>query len=61
MEAFPAVLAGVGPRVRVDQEMGGEGGAPLEGLATLLAREGPLAVVNGPEKRNNKQLLSFFL
>ena len=46
VEPLATVLAGVGPRVRVDEEVRRQGGAPLEGLAALLARERPLAVVN---------------
>ncbi len=48
VEPLPAVLARVGPRVRVDQQVGGQGGAPLEGLAALLARERLLGAVDGP-------------
>ena len=46
VEPFPTILARVGPRVRVYEEVRGQGGAPLEGLAALLARERLLAVVN---------------
>lgn len=55
MEPLPAVLARVGPGVRVDQEVGGEGGTPLEGLAALLAAEGPLAVVDGPGGKKRRK------
>lgn len=37
MEALSTVLAGVGPRVRMDQEVGGQGGRALESLSTHLA------------------------
>ena len=36
VEPLPAVLARVRPRVRVDQEVRGEGGAALETLAALI-------------------------
>lgn len=36
MEALAAVLAGVGSRVRVDEQMSGEGGGALEHLPTHL-------------------------
>lgn len=48
MEALSAVLAGVGPGVRVDQQVGGEGGGALEALAALLALEHLLRVVHRP-------------
>jgi hypothetical protein len=47
VEAFPAVLAGVGPRVTVDEEVRGEGGRALERLPALLALERALLVVDG--------------
>ena len=37
MESLATVLAGVGPRVRVDEQVGGQRGGPLEALAALLA------------------------
>ena len=46
VEPLSAVLARVRPRVRVDEEVRRQRGAPLEGLAALLARERLLAVVN---------------
>ena len=50
MESLAAILAWVRPGVGVDEEVGGKGGAALERLPALLARERSLAVVNGPEK-----------
>ena len=35
MEPFAAILAGVGPGVAVDQQVGGQGAAPLERLPAL--------------------------
>ena len=46
MEPLAAVLARVRPRVRVNEEVRGQRRAPLEGLAALLAREGPFVVVD---------------
>lgn len=37
VEPLAAVLAGVRPRVRVDEEVRGEGGGALEGFAAHLA------------------------
>lgn len=37
MESLAAVLAGVRPRVRVDQQVRRERAGPLKALATLLA------------------------
>ena len=37
VEAFAAEVAGVGPGVGVDEEVGGEGAAPLKRLPTLRA------------------------
>lgn len=37
VEPLAAVLAGVGPRVRVDQEVSGQRARPLEALPALLA------------------------
>ena len=48
MESLAAVLARVGPRVRVDEEVRGERGAPLERLAALLARKQTLVLMNRP-------------
>lgn len=36
VEALPAVLAGVGPGVRVDQQVRGQRARPLEAFAALL-------------------------
>lgn len=47
VEPLSAVLAGVGPGVGVDEEVGGEGGGSLEALPTLLALECPLGGVGG--------------
>ena len=49
MEPFAAVLAGVGPGVRMDQQVGGQCGTPLESLATLLAGKDALVAVHGSE------------
>lgn len=40
MEALAAVLAGVGPRVRVDKQVRGQRAGALEALAALLALRG---------------------
>lgn len=37
VKALPAVLAGVWPSVRMDQQVRGQGAGPLETFATLLA------------------------
>ena len=37
VEPLATVLTGVGPRVAVDQQVGGQGGGALETLPTLLA------------------------
>lgn len=37
VESLSAVLAGVRPRIGVDEEVGGQGGGSLEGFPTLLA------------------------
>jgi hypothetical protein len=50
VEPLSAVLTGVWPCVRVDEEVRGERGAPLERLSALLAAESALAGVNGPER-----------
>ena len=39
----------VRPRVRVDEEVRREGGAPLDVLVALLAREGPLVRVHSTD------------
>ena len=39
VKSLPAESASEGPGVRVDEQMSGEGGGPLEGLAALLALE----------------------
>lgn len=44
VEPLAAVLAGVGPRVRVDEQVRGESGGALEGLATHLALEAFLLI-----------------
>ena len=46
VEALATELAWVGSRVRVDQQVCGESGRPLERLAALLALENLLDVVN---------------
>lgn len=46
MEPLAAVLAGVGPRVRVDEQVRGESGGALEGLATHLALEAFLLIID---------------
>ena len=51
VEPLPAVLARVGPRVRVDEQVRGQGRAPFERLAADLARERPLVRVHGPAKQ----------
>ena len=51
VEPLSAVLARVRPRVRVDEEVRGERGAPLERLAALLARERPLVRVHRPARK----------
>ena len=40
MEALPTVLAGVGPDVGVDEQMGGESGGTLEDLSTHRTTKG---------------------
>lgn len=42
VEAFAAVLAGVGPGVRVDQQMSGQGGRALEQLPAHRTAKRPL-------------------
>lgn len=42
VEALPTELAGVGPRVRVDEQVGRQGGRALEGFATHPALEATL-------------------
>jgi len=39
VEPLAAVLAGVGPRVRVDEQVGGQRGRPLERLPAHFALE----------------------
>lgn len=39
MEPLSTILAGVGPGVRMDEEVSGKGGAPLETFATLITLE----------------------
>ena len=55
VEPLSAVLARVRPRVRVDQEVGGQRGAPLERLAALLARERPLVRVHRPAREESEE------
>jgi hypothetical protein len=52
VEPLSAVLARVGPGVRVYEEVSGQRRAPLERLAALLARERPLAVVHRSARGN---------
>lgn len=47
MKPLAAVLAGIGPGVRVDQQMGGQSGRSLEALAALFAFEASFCRVNG--------------
>ena len=42
MEPLPAVLARVGPRVRVDEQVRGQRGGALEAFAADFAAEAPL-------------------
>lgn len=58
VEPFAAVLTGVWPGVGVDEEVGRQGGAPLERLPALLAAEHPLVVVDGPEGAKKGQTSS---
>ena len=52
MEPLATVLARVGPGVGVDQEVCRQGGASLEGFATLFARENPLVAMHSPGIRD---------
>ena len=58
VEPLSAVLARVGPRVRVDEEVRREGRAPLERLAALLARERPLVRVHRPAMEEEHDFLT---
>ena len=51
VESLATVLARIGTRVRVDQEVGGQRRTPLESLAALLAIESLFAVMNRPVVR----------
>ena len=46
MEALAAELARIGPRVRVDEQVRGQSGRPLEGFPALLAFKNFLDVVD---------------
>ncbi|GFY39916.1 hypothetical protein TNIN_362821 [Trichonephila inaurata madagascariensis] len=48
VEPLAAVLARVGPGVRMYEQVSGQGGGPLEGLPALFALEGPLCSMDGP-------------
>jgi hypothetical protein len=58
VEALATELARVGSRVRVDQQVRGESGRTLEGLAALFALEHLLHVVNGPATWQQEALKS---
>ena len=61
VEPLSAVLARIGPSVGVDEEVRGERGAPLEGLAALLARERLLAGVHSPVKIVTRTVSAVFV
>lgn len=44
MEPFATVLAGIGPRVRMDEQVSGESGGALEHFSTHSTAERPLLV-----------------
>lgn len=46
VESLAAVLAGVRPRVRVDQQVCGQSGRPLEAFPTDFTAENPLLSIN---------------
>lgn len=46
VESLAAVLAGVRPRVRVDQQVSGQSGRPLEAFPADFAAENPLLSIN---------------
>lgn len=48
MEPFPAVLAGVGPRVRMYEQVSGEGGGALEHFPAHGAVKRPLLEQQAP-------------
>lgn len=48
MESLATVLARVGPRVRMNEEVRGQRGAPLERFSALFTAKGFFAVVYGP-------------
>jgi len=48
VEPLAAVVAGVRPRVAVDEQVGGQGAGALEALSALLALEHLLHVVHRP-------------
>lgn len=56
VESLPAVLAGVRPRIGVDQQVGGKCAGPLERLSALLALENFLHAVHGPGSRGNMKI-----
>lgn len=49
VEPLAAVVAGIRPRVAVDEQVGGQGAGALKALAALLALEHFLHVVHRPE------------
>ena len=55
MKTFAAVLARVGPRVGMDQQVSGQGGRPLESLAALLA-----LMMSQEEDKISRQSTVFF-
>jgi len=52
VEPFAAVLARVGSGVRVDQQVRGQSGRPLERLPALFALEDFFHAVHGPATRS---------
>jgi hypothetical protein len=58
VEALAAELARVRSRVRVDQQVRGESGRALEGLAALFALENLLYVVNGSATEQQEAMRS---
>jgi hypothetical protein len=53
VESLAAVLTGVGPGVRVDQQVRREGGGAFERFAALLALKDLLHAVHGPATRSD--------
>lgn len=49
VKPFSAVLAWIGPGVRMDEQVSGESAGSFEGLPTLLALEYFLHAVDGPK------------